>query len=142
MGTSDARLSITKPTVTRSLFYYSSSQDNANPCAVNLSLSSPTVECSLHTAPRYVQLGAVLRYGKTYVKARFPLPELTARINGPSWRVTGFHYQSTRVVLTGARFPLAELTGRQMVWWGFRCYEEQEIRSVERGYHSVPLLQK
>ena len=37
-------------------------------------------------------------------KARFPLPELTARVNGPSWRVTGFHYQSTRAVLTGARF--------------------------------------
>ena len=37
-------------------------------------------------------------------KARFPLLELTARVNGPSWRVTGFHYPSTRVVLTGARF--------------------------------------
>ena len=31
-------------------------------------------------------------------------PELTARINGPSWRVTGFHYPSTRAALTGARF--------------------------------------
>jgi len=29
-------------------------------------------------------------------KARFPLPELTARVNGPSWQVTGFHYPSTR----------------------------------------------
>jgi len=37
-------------------------------------------------------------------KARFPLPELTARVNGPSWRVTGFHYPSRRPVLTGARF--------------------------------------
>ena len=37
-------------------------------------------------------------------KARFPLPELTALVNGPSWRVTGFHYPSTRAVLTGARF--------------------------------------
>jgi len=37
-------------------------------------------------------------------KARFPLPELTARVNGPSWLVTGFHYPSTRAVLTGARF--------------------------------------
>ena len=37
-------------------------------------------------------------------KARFPLPELTAQVNGPSWRVTGFHYPSTRAVLTGARF--------------------------------------
>ena len=26
------------------------------------------------------------------------------RVNGPSWRVTGFHYPSTRAVLTGARF--------------------------------------
>ena len=42
--------------------------------------------------------------------ARFPLPELTARVNGPSWRVTGFHYPSTRAVLTGDRFPLAALT--------------------------------
>ena len=32
---------------------------------------------------------------------RFQLPELTARVNGPSWRVTGFHYPSTRPVLTG-----------------------------------------
>ena len=31
-------------------------------------------------------------------KARFPLPELTARVNGPSWRVTGFHYLSTQAV--------------------------------------------
>jgi len=38
------------------------------------------------------------------IKARFPLPELTARFNGPSWQVTGFHYPSTRAVLTGARF--------------------------------------
>jgi len=45
-------------------------------------------------------------------KARFPLPELTARVNGPSWRVTGFHYPSTRAVLTGARFPLALLSTR------------------------------
>jgi len=33
-----------------------------------------------------------------------------ARVNGPSWRVTGFHYPSTRV--DGRTFPLAELTGR------------------------------
>ena len=42
--------------------------------------------------------------------SNFPLPELTARVYGPSWRMTGFHYPSTRAVLTGARFPLAELT--------------------------------
>jgi len=34
----------------------------------------------------------------TQLKARFPLPVLTVRVNGPSWRVTGFHYPSTRVV--------------------------------------------
>ena len=28
----------------------------------------------------------------------------TTRVDGPSWRVTGFHYPSTRAVLTGARF--------------------------------------
>jgi len=33
-------------------------------------------------------------------EARFPLAELTARVNGPSWRLTGFHYPSTRPVLT------------------------------------------
>ena len=53
--------------------------------------------------------------------ARFPLPELTARVNGPSWRVTGFHYPSTRAVLTGVRFHYPswrpELTGR--VNWRF-----------------------
>ena len=38
--------------------------------------------------------------------ARFPLPELTARVNGPSWRVTGFHYPSKRAVLTG-RTPVS-----------------------------------
>jgi len=38
-------------------------------------------------------------------------PVSTTRVNGPSWRVTRFHYPSTRAVLTG--FPLAELTGRQ-----------------------------
>ena len=32
---------------------------------------------------------------------RFSLPELTARVNGPSWRVTGFHYLSTRAVNSG-----------------------------------------
>ena len=37
-------------------------------------------------------------------------PVSTTRVNGPSWRVTGFHYPSTRAVLTGARFPLVELT--------------------------------
>jgi len=37
---------------------------------------------------------------------------MLARVNGTSWWVTGFHYTSTRAVLTGARFPLAELTGR------------------------------
>jgi len=45
-----------------------------------------------------------------HIKAWFPLPELTARVNGPSWRVTGFHYPSTRAVLTGTLFPLAGLT--------------------------------
>jgi len=38
------------------------------------------------------------------LKARFQLPELAARVNGPSWRVTGFHYPSTRAVLTGVHF--------------------------------------
>ena len=37
---------------------------------------------------------------ETLMKARFPLAELTAWVNGPSWRVTGFHYPSTRAVLT------------------------------------------
>ena len=40
-------------------------------------------------------------------KARFPLPELTARVNGPSWRV----------METGNRFPLSVNTGRQLGEW-------------------------
>ena len=42
-------------------------------------------------------------------KARFPLPELTARVNGTSWRVTGFHYplKRTRVVETGLNCPFS-----------------------------------
>jgi len=39
--------------------------------------------------------------GNNAPKAQFPLPDLTVRVNGPSWRVTGFHYPSTRPVLTG-----------------------------------------
>jgi len=35
---------------------------------------------------------------RVQTKARFPLPELTARVNGPSRWVTGFHYLSTRPV--------------------------------------------
>ena len=31
-------------------------------------------------------------------------PVSTTRVDGPSWRVTGFHNPSTRAVLTGARF--------------------------------------
>ena len=31
-------------------------------------------------------------------------PVSTTRVNGPSWRVIGFHYPSTRAVLTGTRF--------------------------------------
>jgi len=42
-----------------------------------------------------------LAYGLAECKARFQLPELTARVNGPSWQVTGFHYPSTRAVNSG-----------------------------------------
>jgi len=42
------------------------------------------------------------------VSTRFTPPELTAEVNGPSWRVTGFHYPSTRAVLTGARWRVME----------------------------------
>ena len=41
-------------------------------------------------------------HGSRVSKARFPLPELTARVNGPSWRVTGFHCPSTRPVNSGS----------------------------------------
>ena len=50
-------------------------------------------------------------------KARFPLPELTARVNGPSWRVTGFHYPSTRPVLTGNGNLSPVNSGRQLGQW-------------------------
>ena len=39
------------------------------------------------------------------------------RVNGPSWRVTGFHYPSTRV--TGRAFPLAELNEWMNEWMMF-----------------------
>jgi len=51
--------------------------------------------------------GSLYRNGNT--KDRFPLPELTARVNGPSWRVTDFHYPSTRAMFDRRAFPLAEL---------------------------------
>ena len=41
-----------------------------------------------------------MRCTNLLTKARFPLLELTARVNSPSWRVTGFHYSSTRAVNT------------------------------------------
>ena len=55
-------------------------------------------------------------------KAWFPLPELTAwvdgwpvsitRQHGPCWRARGFHYPCWRPELTGDRFPLPVNTGR------------------------------
>ena len=39
-----------------------------------------------------------------YAQQRVLSPVSTTRVDGPSWRVTGFHYPSTRAVLTGARF--------------------------------------
>ena len=36
-------------------------------------------------------------------KARFPLSELTARVNGPSWRVTRFPSPRPRLVETGLK---------------------------------------
>ena len=63
-------------------------------------------------------------------QVRFPLPELTARVNGPSWWVTGFHHPSTPAVLTldGRTFRLAELDfERKMrvdVWKGGRLDEQ------------------
>ena len=41
------------------------------------------------------------KHKRTDYKARFPLPELTARVNGPSWRVMETGHPSTRVVETG-----------------------------------------
>jgi len=65
----------------------------------------PSISCSVDRS------FSSLRRLKTYLtptmtaaerlKAQFPLPELTARVNGPSWRVTGFHYPSTRLLETG-----------------------------------------
>ena len=41
--------------------------------------------------------------------------------------MTGFHYPSTRVVLTGARFPLTELTGN-----GNRSPVKRQLRLLTR----------
>ena len=44
----------------------------------------------------YLQSGHVGVFDERWAsKARFPLPEVTAQVNGSSWRVTGFHYPST-----------------------------------------------
>jgi len=47
-------------------------------------------------------------------KARFPLPELTTRVKGPSWRVTGFHYPSTRAHVSTSRVDGPCYSGRQL----------------------------
>ena len=46
-------------------------------------------------------------------KARFPLPELTARVNGPSWPGDRFPLPVNTGRVDGCAFPLAVLTGRQ-----------------------------
>ena len=53
------------------------------------------------------------RVNPVAAKARFPLPELTARVrpNGPSWRVTGFHYPSTRAVFYGRPVSTSRVDG-------------------------------
>jgi len=50
-----------------------------------------------------ISLLSEMKFVASYGKARFPLPELTARVNGPSWRVTGFHYPSTRSRVSTSR---------------------------------------
>ena len=64
------------------------------------------------------------QHAKNNSKARFPLPELTVRVNGRSWQVTGFHYPSTRAVLTGARFHWPSWRG---VLTGIRLYDSTGV---------------
>ena len=47
-----------------------------------------SLDCS-HSSDKFTEMIASVS------KARFPLAELTARVNGQIWRVTGFHYSST-----------------------------------------------
>jgi len=58
---------------------------------------SEIVAVSIRHAHTYMYVGLY----NIHTEARFPLPELTARVNSPSWRVTSFHYPSTRAVNSG-----------------------------------------
>jgi len=63
-----------------------------------------------------------------------------ARVNGPSWRVTGFHYPSTRLVISasGNRYPLAELTGWSPV--GSALNSGQDIAGQDRQFRVINLF--
>jgi len=49
----------------------------------------------------YFSCNTVIR---SYLFLHVLSPISTTRVDGPSWRVTGFHYPSSRAALTGARF--------------------------------------
>jgi len=83
--------------------YVKVEQSGVEPISFDRESITQTITLPLHTTAAYT--------AGFMNKARFPLAELTARVNGQSWRVTGFHSIS---VLTGARFPLAELTASQL----------------------------
>jgi len=49
-------------------------------------------------------------------EGRFPLPELTGRVDGPCTRASGFQYLSWRPELTGVK-NAPEFTGRKLGPW-------------------------
>jgi len=72
-------------------------------------------------------------------KARFPLPELTARVNSPSWRVTGLHYPSTQAVLmgNGNRSPIN--SGRHFAQSRYMKVEQAESNLKPTDHYTLAL---
>jgi len=109
------------------LFYFCSTYADSNmwpligdECLANKKIKKEDYQnCSvLYCVPQLYQVICILIWavltGELGPLCLALSPVSTTRVDGPSWRVTGFHYPSTRAVLTGARFPLLELTHRQL----------------------------
>ena len=66
--------------------------------------------CTYITVSPWIEAPASI----SVTKGRFPLPEFTARVHGPSWRPeNSIRWRPcTRPVYTGVRFPLPEFTAR------------------------------
>ena len=66
------------------------------------------------------------------IEAQFPLPELTGRVNGPSWWVT-------RAVLTGNGTGLKYASCSVNVMWPVSCYYSSELHTWTWAVFAVDL---